>query len=126
MTDKLAIIQNQFGLKIKEVDPLVYKVLNTEKYIILDELQEKLQECIMFVSDLEDVKDTKSECMVSMCRVLYIILDYDNSELLCRYNEEVRKESKKFYVMPYKYNPDMQDSVVTLLGDDEILWACQS
>ena len=42
---------NDYGLEVQQVEPYVYKVLNTEKEISTEELQKDLTSCILLTSD---------------------------------------------------------------------------
>ena len=48
--DEKEIIR-KYGLQVKQIEPAVYEVLNTNKEISIDELQWELEECVLITSD---------------------------------------------------------------------------
>ena len=45
-----------YGLEVQQVEPYVYKVLNTEKEISVDELQKDLECCVLLTSERKGKK----------------------------------------------------------------------
>lgn len=41
----------EYGLEVEQVEPYVYRVLNTEKEVSVEELQDSLASCILLTSE---------------------------------------------------------------------------
>ena len=41
----------EYGLDVEQVEPYVYKVLNTEQVVSVEELQDSLASCILLTSE---------------------------------------------------------------------------
>ena len=86
LQDKINIIQNQFQLKIEELEPTVYKVLNPTQEVNIDKLQQALEECILITSDQIRTEKLDNGVYTSIMNVYAIITKY-NKELAWKYDE---------------------------------------
>lgn len=119
MKNKLQII-NSFGLQVEEIEPLVYKVKNTDLDVNVNKLQWALEECILITS-LEKTKEKlETGIYTTIANVYYILLDYNNKELAYNYDDIATKEFGSTLYEPYKYNPKDENYIDTIYGEDEI------
>lgn len=72
---------NNYSLEVQQVEPYVYKVLNTEKEISIEELQKDLTSCILLTSDHTGYKKLSIGGYYTLAYIYYIILDKNNEEL---------------------------------------------
>lgn len=97
LQDKLTIIQNQFGLKIQEMEPSVYEVLNPDKEINIDKLKQTLEECILITSDQINIDDEHS----LIAHVYYIMVDYNRDDLKYKYHKQANLKYKDAVIDSY-------------------------
>ena len=119
MKDKLQII-NKFGLQVEEVEPTVYKVQNTDLEVNVNKLQWELEECILFTSERKRREKLENGLSTMIANVYYILLSYDNDELINKYDEIACAERENTYLLSYKYRPERAHSIDTIYGEDEI------
>lgn len=86
LQDKLNIIQNQFHLEIEEVEPTVYRVINTDQEVNIPKLQYTLAECVLITSD-KIRTDKENEISMLIAHIYYIILDYTRDDLKYKYHK---------------------------------------
>lgn len=121
LQDKLNIIQNEFHLNIKEVEPLVYKVLNTDQEVNSSKLKWTLEEVILIKSlriRLEKVNYTG----MSINNIYYIILDYTRDDLKDKYHKIARTEHKKAIIDLYNslLEESQPESIDTIYRAEEL------
>lgn len=104
--EKLEIIQNQFGLQIEELEPLVYKVLNPDKEVNIDDLMIALEKVTLFYST--NYK-TIEECGIrsTIASVYCIILDYKNTGLNYEYKGMFMNSVTEDYIKGRKLEEDI-------------------
>lgn len=118
---KLDIIQNQFQLEIKEIEPLVYKVLNPTKEVNSSKLKWALEEVILIKSlriRLEKVDFTG----MSINNIYYIILDYNRDDLKNKYHKIARNKYKKAVIDLYNslLEESQPESIDTIYSAEEL------
>lgn len=118
MKDKLSIIENDFGLKIKKVADLVYKVTNPDKEVNIDKLQWALEECILITSPRIRYEKTE-DINTKIARVYYICLDISNEELNYIYKDKAKEEFGRVIYKYYKYNPVEEHFITTIYSKGE-------
>jgi len=119
LQDKLNIIKNQFHLEIEEIEPTVYKVLNTEQEVNIDKLQWELEECILITSDQIRTEKLNSGAYTSIMNVYVIITKY-NKELAWKYDEEFGKKYGVTLISDYICKPDKETRIDTLYSLGEV------
>lgn len=119
LQDKLNIIQNQFHIDIEEIEPNVYKVINTEKEVNIDKLQWALGECILITSDQIRTEKLNNGVYTSIMNVYVIITEY-NKELAWKYDEEFAKEYGVTLISDYIYKPIKEARIDTLYSLEEV------
>lgn len=100
LQDKLDVIQNQFCLEIEEVEPTVYKVLNTDLEININKLQHSLEECILITSDQLRTEKYNYGCTI-IAYMYYIILDYNRNDLKYKYHSQANTEFQDAVIDSY-------------------------
>ena len=50
----------------------------------------------------------------------YILLSYDNDELINKYDDIACSERENTYLLSYKYRPEREHSIDTIYGQNEI------
>ncbi len=111
LQEKLSIIQNQFGLQIKEIEPTVYKVINTNKEVNRDKLQWALKECVLLTSSRKGKEREPNGSCTTLSNIYYIVIDH-NTSLAQRY--ENLKEYDDIMLVEYKHNPNTMYTIDTL------------
>lgn len=86
MNDNILSVFVEFGLQVKELEPKVYEVLNTEHEVSIDELEWALGECILLTSDRVRWKRLEGGISSPVAYVYYILLDYDDDERMRKYD----------------------------------------
>lgn len=119
MKNKLQII-NSFGLQVEEIEPLVYKVQNTDLDVNVNKLQWELEECILFTSERKRRERLENGLSTMIANVYYILLSYDNDELINKYDDIACSERENTYLLSYKYRPEREHSIDTIYGQNEI------
>lgn len=107
-------ILNKYGLQVEEIEPTVYKVINTTDQMSIDEIQWELKESIAITSLVIGHKKLKSGIHSSIVYVYYILSDYDNDDLMLRYEETARKEFGRVLSLPYKEGTTAGDDIDTI------------
>lgn len=116
--DKLNIIKNQFGIQIEEVEPTVYKVINTDQEVNSSKLKWALEEVILIKSlriSLEKVNHTG----MPINNIYYIILDYNRDDLKDKYHRIAKHEHKKAVIDLYSNKSDQSNRIDTLYNTGE-------
>ncbi len=119
--EKLDIIQNQFGLQIQEIEPTVYKVINTNKEVNIDKLQWALEECILLTSDEIRTEKLPTGIHTKIMYIYCIITCYD-TQLAWKYDDIFTQKYKDVLFMDYKYNPQNYNHIDTLYSTEELAW----
>ena len=111
-------IFRRFGLQVKEIEPAVYEVLNTDKEISIDELQWELEECVLITSDRIRSRKLDSGIYTTIAYVYYVILDYD-SDVCYEYDNIATERFGESLVMSYKYSPAAYHEIDTIYAKGE-------
>ena len=111
-------IIRKYGLQVKQIEPAVYEVLNTNKEISIDELQWELEECVLITSDRIRSKKLDSGIYTTVAYVYYIILDYD-SGICYEYDDIATERFGESLVMSYKYSPAPYYEIDTIYAKGE-------
>lgn len=91
-------IFRKFGLQVREIEPVVYEILNTSKEVSIDELQWELEECVLITSDRIRSRKLESGIYTTIAYVYYIILDYDSD--VCYEYDNIRKGRIRWKTIP--------------------------
>lgn len=120
LQDKLIIIQNQFHLKVKEIEPLVYEVINTEQEVNVDKLKQTLEECILITSDQINIDDEHS----LIAHVYYIMVDYNRDDLKYKYHKQANLKYKDAVIDSYSKSKEESSytSIYTIYRLEELVW----
>lgn len=113
-------ILKKYGLQVKEIEPEVYEVLNTNQEVSIDELQWELNACILITSNELRSKRLESGINTMIADVYYIVLDYDNDDLGYQYYYIAKEKFNHVLYMPYKYDPAPHYSIDTIYAEGEI------
>ena len=116
-TDK---VFEEYGLHVEQVEPSVYKVLNTDKEISVDELQKDLEYCVLLTSERKGKKRLSTGGCYTLAHIYYIILDVNNIELGYKYDAIAGKEFGKVVYDAYEYNPKSENTIDTIYAKGEI------
>lgn len=119
LQDKLIIIQNQFHLKVKEIEPLVYEVINTEQEVNVDKLKQTLEECILITSDQINIDDEHS----LIAHVYYIMVDYNRDDLKYKYHKQANLKYKDAVIDSYSKSKEESSytSIYTIYRLEELV-----
>ena len=110
---------NDYGLEVQQVEPYVYKVLNTEKEISTEELQKDLTSCILLTSDRTGYKKLSTGGYYTLAYIYYIILDKNNEELGYNYDEIASRQFEEVIYDCYEYSPKSEYTIDTIYAKGE-------
>jgi hypothetical protein len=116
MKNKLDIIKSH-GLEVKEIEPTVYKVLNTDKEINIEHLQWELKESILITSDIIRYDKETNGSHTIVANVYYVLTDYNNRELGYKYDDIAEAEFETELYMPFKLSTDPTKSIDTIFRE---------
>ena len=108
-----------YGLEVQQVEPYVYKVLNTEKEISTEELQKDLTSCILLTSDRIGYKKLSTGGCYTLAYIYYIILGKNNEELGYKYDEIASKQFEEVIYDCYEFNPKWEYTIDTIYAKGE-------
>ena len=109
-----------YGLEVQQVEPYVYKVLNTEKEISVDELQKDLECCVLLTSERKGKKRLSTGGCYTLAYIYYIVTDVHNIELGYKYDDIASKEFGKVIYDAYEYDPKGEYTIDTIYAKGEI------
>lgn len=109
-----------YGLEVQQIEPYVYKVLNTEKEISVEELQDSLVSSILITSDRTGRKRLSVGGCYTLAYIYYIILDKKNEELGYKYNGKANEEYGEAIYDSYEYDPKGEYTIDTIYAKGEI------
>lgn len=115
-----AEVFEKYGLEVEEIEPEVYRVLNTEKVISVDELQWELESCILITSDKTGYKKLNSGINSRLAYVYYVITDYDKDDLGCKYDDIATGQFGESLYRSYQYRAGHNESIDTIYAEGEI------
>lgn len=110
----------EYGLEVQQVEPSVYKVLNTEKEISVDELQKDLEYCVLLTSERKGKKRLSTGGCYTLAYIYYIVTDVDNIELGYKYDNIASQEFGKVIYDSYEYDPKGECTIDTIYARGEI------
>ncbi|MCM1183058.1 MAG: hypothetical protein NC337_06775 [Roseburia sp.] len=114
-------IFDKYGLQVEEIEPEVFKVLNTDKEISTNELQWELQSCVLLTSDDTGYKKLPVGGVNSiLAHIYYVIMGYDSDELGYKYDDIAAKEFGESIYRAYKYRPENSNSIDTIYAKGEL------
>lgn len=79
-----------------------------------------MQECALMVSDDIRSEPHSTNIYTTIAYVYYVITDYNNREVIHRYDDLSCTEHEKSYLMHYRCNPKQEYSIDTVYQEDEI------
>ena len=85
-------ILTKFELQFEEVEPNVYKILNTNKVINITELQHKLRLCELMISPDEELRRMEDGYSNTFAKLYYAIIGTDERSIILKYCEIADKE----------------------------------
>ena len=110
----------EYGLEVQQVEPYVYKVLNTEKEISVEELQDSLVSSILITSDQTGYKKLNIGGYYTLAYIYYIILDKKNKELGHKYNNKANEEFGESIYDSYEYDSKGEYTIDTIYAKGEV------
>lgn len=111
--NKLSIMKS-FGLNCTEIEPNVFKVINTSEDVNIDKLQWGLEDCILITSLQKRTEKLDSGIHTMIANVYYIIMGSSNKEVAYRYDDKAAEEFGKTLYKAYKYKPSPQSNIDTI------------
>ena len=109
-----------YGLEVQQVEPYVYKVLNTEKEISVEELQDSLVSSILITSERTGRKRLSIGGYYTLAYIYYIILDKKNEELGYKYDDIASKKFGRVIYNSYEYDPKGEYTIDTIYAKGEV------
>ena len=109
-----------YGLEVQQVEPYVYKVLNTEKEISVEELQDSLVSSILITSERTGRKRLSIGGYYTLAYIYYIILDKKNEELGYKYNNKANEEFGESIYDSYEYDSKGEYTIDTIYAEGEV------
>ncbi len=109
-----------YGLEVQQVEPYVYKVLNTEKEISVEELQDSLVSSILITSERTGRKRLSIGGYYTLAYIYYIILDKKNEELGHKYNNKANEEFGESIYDSYEYDSKGEYTIDTIYAKGEV------
>ena len=114
-------IFQKYTLQAEEMEPVVYKILNTNDEISITELQWELVSCIVITSNRTKYKKLPNGGIHSIvAKVYYVITDFDRSDLGHKYNKLATLQYGMSVYRNYKYRPELANSIDTIYAEGEI------
>lgn len=110
----------EYGLEVEQVEPYVYKVLNTEKEISVEELQDSLVSSILITSDHTGYKKLSIGGYYTLAYVYYIIIDKKNKKLGHKYNNKANEEFGEAIYDSYEYDSKGEYTIDTIYAKGEV------
>lgn len=110
----------EYGLEVQQVEPYVYKVLNTEKEISVEELQNSLTSCILLTSERTGRKRLSIGGYYTLANIYYIIINKKNKELGHKYDDIASKKFGRVIYDSYEYDPKGEYTIDTIYAKGEI------
>lgn len=110
----------EYGLEVELVEPYVYKVLNTDKEISTEELQDSLVSSILITSDYTGYKKLNTGGYYTLAYIYYIIINKKNKELGHKYNTIASEEFGEALYNSYEYDPKGECTIDTIYAKGEI------
>lgn len=110
----------EYGLEVQQIEPYVYKVMNTEKEISVEELQDSLVSSILITSDRKGRKRLSMGGCYTLAYIYYIILDKKNKQLGHKYNDQANEEYGEAVYDSYEYDPKGEYTIDTIYAKGEI------
>jgi len=117
--EEAAAIFNKFGIQTEEVEPTVYKVLNDTQEFNIDAIKSELNEGLLLVSYKKRYVKTPEGYNEIYRNIYYILLDYDNDELLNKY-DDISCATRRTVVSSFRYNPNYTESIDTIYSAEEL------
>lgn len=113
-------IFNKFGIQTELVEPTVYKVINNTQEFNIDDLEMALEEVVLLVSyDKRYVKNSEGCNDIYRC-IYYIFLDYDNNDLVYKYDVLCKKSGLDAVINEFKYDPNYKETIDTIYSAEEL------
>ncbi len=107
-------LQTQFGLNTKEVESSVYEVINKNNDTNVDALKKYLKKCILITSDTKGFQKNRATGLSSpISHVYYIVLDYDNNDLMVKYRRLAKNTiDRESLIDSYYERPELSSSII--------------
>lgn len=117
--EEAAAIFNKFGIQTEEVEPTVYKVLNDTQEFNINAIKSELNEGLLLVSPQTRYKKNSEGNNEEYGQIYYILLDYDNDELLNKY-DDISCATRRTVVRSFRYNPNYTETIDTIYSAEEL------
>ena len=110
----------KYDLNVELVEPYVYKVLNTEKEISVEELQDSLTSCILLTSERTGRKKLSAGGYYTLAKIYYIVLNKKNKELGHKYDTIASQKFGRVVYDSYEYDSKGQYTIDTIYAKGEV------
>ena len=109
----------EYGIEVEQIEPYVYRVLNTDKEMSMNEVQRDLISCILITSGTlryERVHGGNN----SIGNIYYIVLGKKNAELAYKYEDIAIEQFSEAVIDSYEYNSKGEYTIDTIYAKGEI------
>lgn len=110
----------EYGLDVEQVEPYVYKVLNTEQVVSVEELQDSLASCILLTSERTGRKRLSAGGYYTLAKIYYIVLNKKNKELGHKYDTIASQKFGRVVYDSYENDSKGQYTIDTIYAKGEI------
>lgn len=108
-------ILKKHNIQVEQVEESVFKVINSEQRVNIDNLKRDLKEFIAIISSsTEYKKDTDSDIYSMITSIYYLITDYNNKKMLIKYFGMAKQEHKNASIESYRERPELAVDIPSL------------
>lgn len=104
----------EYGLEVEQVEPYVYRVLNTEKEVSVEELQDSLTSCILLTSERTGRKRLGTGGYYTLAKIYYIVINKKNKELGHKYDNIASHKFGRVVYDSYEYDSKGEYTIDTI------------
>lgn len=113
-------IFKKHGLQAEQIEPQVFKVLNTDKEVDIDEIQEELESCILIISSDTNYRRLDGGVSDVVSKVYYIVTDKNMSDVGKKYKQLAKNEYGSVLYEAYEYRPNYENAIDTIYAAEEL------
>lgn len=119
-TEEAMEIFKKYGLQAEQIEPQVFKVLNTDKEVDIDEIQEELESCILIISSDTNYRRLDGGVSDVVSKVYYIVTDKHMSNVGKKYKQLAKNEYGSVLYEAYEYRPNHENAIDTIYAAEEL------
>jgi len=117
--EEAVAIFNKFNIQTVEVEPTVYRVINNTQEFNINAIKSELNEGLLLVSPQTRYEKVPEGYNIEHGQIYYILLDYDNDELLWKY-DDISRKTRRTVVSSFRYKSDYPETIDTIYSAEEL------